>query len=77
MTRWVRDALEMFAELGWAERHRSDVDAYVYVVKRRRNEFEQFLRHCAHRELDRKVPRPGSESQAVFPFMEEGSLTES
>jgi hypothetical protein len=50
---WVKRAMKRFVELGWAKGEDSEDKVFKYRVRKRRKEYEQFLKICA-RGIDRK-----------------------
>ncbi len=48
---WVGEAMCLFERMGWAEQIEEAPDRYVYVVKRRRTPFQQFVKRFAEERL--------------------------
>jgi hypothetical protein len=70
--KWVAEALEQFVKLGWADENADEVESFHYIVKRRRGEFDQFIRHCARSsvssETGQSTQKDEPEAQLSFEF---------
>jgi hypothetical protein len=61
-TKWLKAAVRMWEELGWAAKSQSQAGCFDIIIKKTRREpFEQFLRVCA--EADRKKQKKKEKEQ--------------
>lgn len=60
---WVRDSMQLFVQLDWAEPMEGAPPSYVYFVKNRRKPYEQFLKLCAEKKSETTAETGGQEKQ--------------
>lgn len=53
-SQWVRNALELFVRMKWAETQEDNQQTYVYIVKERKNVLDQFIKICAKQQARMK-----------------------